>query len=100
MNIKNRIRVITYNDDNHGIRVYVNGVYIGKLSDPKIALELLKYGMCRGALTDELDIPVLKDIYIFDLKEEDEKWVDDLLSTAVYLTNEEEELLFNLEMAE
>ena len=70
MNIKNRIRVITYNDDNHDIRVFVNGVYIGELSNPKIALELLKYGMCRGALDDELDVPVLKDIYIFDLKEE------------------------------
>jgi len=100
MDIKNKIRVITYNDDNHDIRVFVNGVYIGELSDPKIALELLKYGMCRGALDDELDVPVLKDIYIFNLKEEDEKWVDDLLSTAVCLTNEEEELLFNLEMAE
>ena len=53
MNIKNRIRVITYNDDNHDIRVFVNGVYIGELSNPKIALELLKYGMCRGALDDK-----------------------------------------------
>lgn len=100
MNIKNRIRVITYNDDNHDIRVFVNGVYIGELSDPKIALELLKYGMYKGALTDELDVPVLKDIYIFDLKEEDEEWVDDLLATADHLSDEEEEMLFNLEMAE
>jgi hypothetical protein len=100
MNIKNRIRVITYNDDNHDTRVYVNGVYIGELSNPKIALELLKYGMCKGALTDELDVPVLKDIYIFDLKEEDEEWVHDLLSTADYLTDEEEEKIFNLEMTQ
>lgn len=49
---------------------------------------------------DELDVPVLKDIYIFDLKEEDEEWVDDLLSTADHLTDEEEEMLFNLEMTE
>ena len=54
--------------------------------------------MCKGALTDELDVPVLKDIYIFDLKEEDEEWVDDLLATADHLSDEEEEMLFNLEM--
>lgn len=48
--------------------------------------------------TDELDVPVLKDIYIFDLKEEDEEWVDDFLSTADHLSEEEEEMLFNLEI--
>lgn len=91
MNIKNKTRVITYNDDNHDIRVFVNGVYIGELSNPKIAIELLKLG------TQYKEVPELKDVYIFDLKEEDEEWVDDLLSTAEYLTIEEEEKIFNLE---
>ena len=94
MNLKDEVRVITYNDDNHDIRVFVNGRYAGELNDPRIAIELLKLG------TQYTKVPVLKDIYIFDLKEEDEEWVDDLLSTAEYLTIEEEEMLFNLEMAE
>ena len=41
MNIKNRIRVIIYNYDNHDIMVFVNGVYIGELSDIKISIVLL-----------------------------------------------------------
>ena len=32
-NLENYTRIVAYNDDNHGIRIYVNGIYIDDMDD-------------------------------------------------------------------
>ena len=32
-NLEDYTRIIAYNDDNHGIRIYVNGIYIDDMDD-------------------------------------------------------------------
>lgn len=92
--LDNFVRVIAYDDDNHGVRIYINGIYIDNM-DNRIdaAVHILQAGQdtCR-------ENPIVTaDVYICDLEETDEviDKVHDLLCQAARLAPEQEVAILN-----
>ena len=95
-NFEKKVRVIGYDDDNHGIRIFVNGIYIDNMDNGVAAAKhLIAAGMiCQN---DNIDEIITKDIYYCNLgiSEEMAAKVDRILCEAMQLTPEQELALLN-----
>ena len=93
-NLENYTRIIAYNDDNHGIRIYVNGIYIDDMDDGiDAAIRLI----IAGQDTIRANQIVTADIYLPDAEGTDEVLyrVHNLLCQAMKLTPEQEIAILN-----
>ena len=93
-NLENYTRIIAYNDDNHGIRVYVNGIYIDDMDDGiDAAIRLI----IAGQDTIRTNQIVTADVYLPDAEGTDEVLdrVHNLLCQAMKLTPEQEIAILN-----
>ena len=93
-NLENYTRIIAYNDDNHGIRIYVNGVYIDDMDDGIDAAARL---IIAGQDTVRANPIVTSYIYLpeLEVKEEIADKIHSLLCQAMKLTIEQESALIN-----
>lgn len=92
--LDNSVRIIAYDDDNHGVRIYVNGIYIDDMDN---RLDAATHILQAGQDTCKANRIVTADIYICDLEETDEviDKVHDLLCQATRLTPEQEIAILN-----
>lgn len=93
-NLENYTRIIAYNDDNHGIRIYVNGIYIDDMDDGiDAAIRLI----IAGQDTIRANQIVTADVYLPDAEGTDEVLdrVHNLLCQAMKLTPEQEIAILN-----
>lgn len=93
-NLENYTRIIAYNDDNHGIRVYVNGIYIDDMDngiDAAARLIIAGQGTVRAnsIVTSYIYLPEL------EVKEEIVDKIHNLLCQAMKLTPEQEIAILN-----
>ena len=91
--LKNKIRIIGYDDDNHGVRIFVNGKYIDDMDN---RLTAAVHIFQAGQNLPEGEI-VEADVYICDIEEDDETLdkVHMLLCYAEELTEEQELAILN-----
>ena len=92
--LENYVRVIAYDDDNHGVRIFVNGVYIDDMDN---RIDAAVHILIAGQDTTRANQIVTADVYLPDLEETD-KVVDrvhELLCQAVKLTPEQEIAILN-----
>lgn len=92
--LENYTRVISYDDDNHGVRIFVNGVYIDDMDN---RIDAAVHILIAGQNTTRANQIVTADVYLPDLEETD-KVVDrvhELLCQAVKLTPEQETAILN-----
>lgn len=87
--LDNFVRVISYNDDNHGVRIYVNGIYIDNMDNGlSAAVHILLAGQdsCRA------NTLLTADVYLPDLDADDEvvDRVHEVLCKSAKLTPEQE----------
>lgn len=93
-NLENYTRVIAYDDDNHGVRIFVNGIYIDDMDNRlNAAVHLIKAGQ-DSTRANQI---VTADIYLPDIEETDEviDKVHDTICQAMKLTPEQEVALLN-----
>ena len=92
--LENYTRVISYDDDNHGIRIFVNGVYIDDMDN---RIDAAVHILMAGQNTTRANQIVTADVYLPDLEETDEvvDRVHELLCQAVKLTPEQETAILN-----
>ena len=93
-NLENYTRIIAYNDDNHGIRIYVNGIYIDDMDNGIDAAARL---IIAGQDTVRANPIVTSYIYLPELeaKEEIVDKIHNLLCQTMKLTIEQETALIN-----
>lgn len=93
-NLENYTRIIAYNDDNHGIRIYVNGIYIDDMDNGIDAAVRL---IIAGQDTIRANPIVTSYIYLPELeaKEEIVDKIHNLLCQAMKLTPEQEIAILN-----
>ena len=93
-NLENYTRVIAYDDDNHGVRIFVNGVYIDDMDN---RIDAAVHILMAGQNTTRANQIVTADVYLPDLEETDEvvDRVHELLCQAVKLTPEQETAILN-----
>ena len=92
--LENYTRVIAYDDDNHGIRIYVNGIYIDDMDNGiNAAVRLITAGQdtvrANPIATSYIYLPEL------EAKEEIVDKIHNLLCQAMKLTIEQESALIN-----
>ena len=94
--LENYTRVISYDDDNHGVRIFVNGVYIDDMDN---RIDAAVHIFIAGQGTTRANQIVTADVYLPDLDETDEvvDRVHELLCQAVKLTPEQETAILNKE---
>ena len=92
--LENYTRVISYDDDNHGVRIFVNGVYIDDMDN---RIDAAVHILIAGQGTTRANQIVTADVYLPDLEETDEvvDRVHELLCQAVKLTPEQETAILN-----
>lgn len=92
--LENYTRVISYDDDNHGVRIFVNGVYIDDMDN---RIDAAVHILMAGQNTTRANQIVTADVYLPDLEETDEvvDRVHELLCQAVKLTPEQETAILN-----
>ena len=92
--LENYTRVISYDDDNHGVRIFVNGVYIDDMDN---RIDAAVHILIAGQNTARANQIVTADVYLPDLEETDEviDRVHELLCQAVKLTPEQETAILN-----
>lgn len=92
--LENYTRVISYDDDNHGVRIFVNGVYIDDMDN---RIDAAVHILIAGQNTTRANQIVTADVYLPDLEETDEvvDRVHELLCQAVKLTPEQEIAILN-----
>lgn len=92
--LENYTRVISYDDDNHGVRIFVNGVYIDDMDN---RIDAAVHILIAGQNTTRANQIVTADVYLPDLEETDEvvDRVHELLCQAVKLTPEQETAILN-----
>lgn len=92
--LENYTRVISYDDDNHGVRIFVNGVYIDDMDN---RIDAAVHILMAGQNTTRANQIVTADVYLPDLEETDEvvDKVHELLCQAVKLTPEQETAILN-----
>lgn len=93
-NLENYTRVIAYDDDNHGVRIFVNGIYIDDMDNRlNAAVHLIK----AGQDSTRANHIVTADIYLPDIEETNEviDKVHDTICQAMKLTPEQEVALLN-----
>lgn len=92
--LENYTRIIAYDDDNHGVRIFVNGIYIDSMDNRlSAAIHLIKAGQ-DSTRANEI---ITADIYLPDMEETEEviDKVHDAICQAVKLTPEQEVALLN-----
>ena len=100
-NIEGKIRVIGYDDDNHGVRIFVNGKYIDNMDNRvDAAVNLIMAGLDCYELTQTTSWTgeiVSQDITYSNLDTTDEIAikVNDLLTHTTQLTLEQEVAILN-----
>lgn len=94
--LENYTRVIAYDDDNHGVRIFVNGVYIDDMDN---RLDAAVHILMAGQDTTRANQIVTADIYLPDAEGTDEVLdrVHNLLCQAMKLTPEQEVAILNKE---
>ena len=92
--LENYTRVISYDDDNHGVRIFINGVYIDDMDN---RIDAAVHILMAGQNTTRANQIVTADVYLPDLEETDEviDRVHELLCQAVKLTPEQETAILN-----
>ena len=95
-NLENYTRVIAYDDDNHGVRIFVNGVYIDDMDN---RLDAAVHILIAGQDTTRANQIVAADVYLPDAEGTDEVLdrVHNLLCQAMKLTPEQEVAILNKE---
>ena len=94
--LENYTRVIAYDDDNHGVRIFVNGVYIDDMDN---RLDAAVHILIAGQGTTRANQIVTADVYLPDAEGID-KVLDrlhNLLCQAKKLTPEQEVAILNKE---
>ena len=93
-NLEDYTRIIAYNDDNHGIRIYVNGIYIDDMDNGIDAAVRL---IIAGQDTVRANSIVTSYIYLPELEvsEEIADKIHNLLCQTTKLTIEQEISLIN-----
>lgn len=94
--LENYTRVIAYDDDNHGVRIFVNGVYIDDMDN---RLDAAVHILIAGQDTTRANQIVTADVYLPDAEGTDEVLdrVHNLLCQAMKLTPEQEIAILNKE---
>lgn len=87
-------RVISYNDDNHGIRIYVNGIYIDDMDN---GLEAAVHILIAGQDSARANVIATADVYLPDIEGTDEvaDKIHNVLCQAPNLTADQEIALLN-----
>ena len=93
-NLENYTRIIAYDDDNHGVRIFVNGIYIDDMDNRLDAAVRL---IAAGQETTRANQIVTADVYLPDAEGTDEVLdrVHNLLCQAMKLTPEQEIAILN-----
>ena len=93
-NLENYTRVIAYDDDNHGVRIFVNGIYIDDMDN---RLDAAVHILIAGQDTIRANQIVTADVYLPDAEGTDEVLdrVHNLLCQAMKLTPEQEIAILN-----
>lgn len=94
--LENYTRVIAYDDDNHGVRIFVNGVYIDDMDN---RLDAAVHILIAGQGTTRANQIVTADVYLPDAEDIDEVLdkLHNLLCQAKKLTPEQEVAILNKE---
>lgn len=94
--LENYTRVIAYDDDNHGVRIFVNGVYIDDMDN---RLDAAVHILIAGQGTTRANQIVTADVYLPDAEGIDEVLdkLHNLLCQARKLTPEQEVAILNKE---
>ena len=94
--LENYTRVIAYDDDNHGVRIFVNGVYIDDMDN---RLDAVVHILIAGQDTIKANQIVTADVYLPDAEGIDEVLdkLHNLLCQAMKLTPEQEVAILNKE---
>ena len=92
--LDNYTRVIAYDDDNHGVRIFVNGIYIDDMDN---RLDAAVHILIAGQETTRANQIVTADVYLPDAEGTDEVLdrVHNLLCQAMKLTPEQEIAILN-----
>lgn len=92
--LDNYTRVIAYDDDNHGVRIFVNGIYIDDMDN---RLDAAVHLIAAGQETTRANQIVTADVYLPDAEGTDEVLdrVHNLLCQAMKLTPEQEIAILN-----
>ena len=92
--LENYTRVIAYDDDNHGVRIFVNGVYIDDMDN---RLDAAVHILIAGQDTTRTNQIVTADVYLPDAVGTDEVLdrAHNLLCQAMKLTPEQEIAILN-----
>ena len=92
--LDNYTRVIAYDDDNHGVRIFVNGIYIDDMDNRLDAAVRL---VTAGQETTRANQIVTADVYLPDAEGIDEVLdrLHNLLCQAKKLTPEQEIAILN-----
>lgn len=95
-NLENYTRVIAYDDDNHGVRIFVNGVYIDDMDN---RLDAAVHILMAGQDTTRANQIVTADVYLPDAEGIDEVLdrLHNLLCQAMKLTPGQEVAILNKE---
>ena len=94
--LENYTRVIAYDDDNHGVRIFVNGTYIDDMDN---RLDAAIHILIAGQNTTKANQIVTADVYLPDAEGTDEilDRLHNLLCQAKKLTPEQEVAVLNKE---
>lgn len=94
--LENYTRVIAYDDDNHGVRIFVNGTYIDDMDN---RLDAAVHILIAGQGTTRANQIVTADVYLPDAEGTDEVLdrLHNLLCQARKLTPEQEVAILNKE---
>lgn len=92
--LDNYTRIIAYDDDNHGVRIFVNGIYIDDMDN---RLDAAVHLVAAGQETTRANQIVTADVYLPDAEGTDEVLdrVHNLLCQAMKLTPEQEIAILN-----
>lgn len=95
-NLENYTRIIAYDDDNHGVRIFVNGIYIDDMDN---RLDAAVHILIAGQGTTRANQIVTADVYLPDAEGTDEVLdkLHNLLCQARKLTPEQEVAILNKE---
>ena len=94
--LENYTRVIAYDDDNHGVRIFVNGIYIDDMDN---RLDAAVHILIAGQGTTRANQIVTADVYLPDAEGADEVLdkLHNLLCQARKLTPEQVVAILNKE---
>lgn len=94
--LENYTRVIAYDDDNHGVRIFVNGIYIDDMDN---RLDAAVHILIAGQGTTRTNQIVTADVYLPEVEDTDEVLdkLHNLLCQARKLTPKQEVAILNKE---